>query len=87
MNITEIVKHGVQFSIAFFQVEKLTEWLTQSGGKNCAYANFCNLFTFNYTAYEISLFWKNGMNKSSATVVIIVNAHNCALFLGIPPWF
>lgn len=50
------------FLLHFFQVEKLTDgWHTS--GENCAYANFCYLFTLNYTAYEISLFWKNGMNS------------------------
>lgn len=69
------------FLLHFFQVEKLTDgWHTS--GENCAYANFCYLFTLNYTAYEISLFLEEWHEQSSATVVIIVNAHNCALFSG-----
>jgi hypothetical protein len=58
------VKHGVRFSIAFFQVEKLTKWLTHANWwRNCAYANLLlKPFILNYTAFEIS-FQKNGMNS------------------------
>lgn len=41
-----------QFSIAFFQVEKFTKWLTHTNWwRNCAYANFLlKSFILNYTA-------------------------------------
>lgn len=52
------------FLLHFFQVEKLTKWLTHKNWwRNCAYANFLlRSFTLELYCFEIS-FQKNGMNS------------------------
>ena len=52
-----------QFSIAFFQVEKFTKWLTHTNWwRNCAYASLLlTSFIFNYVALRSR--FRNGMNS------------------------
>lgn len=85
MNIDEIVKRVVQFSVTFFQVEKLTKWFTHTlVEKLCICHFFVNIVYFQLCCFEIS--FQKRHEQSSATVEMIANAHNCAFFRSVHPW-